>query len=130
MITRNYSRKAGRRRTCTVKKIRALCPDLVSDRRGDGGADLWISLTKQMQKLQQQQMQLVEAAVRHKRKAAEQEERATESGKSISQLRMRLPVGTNSSEVGHGNSHGGVHDNSCVMWNLVMKIAGEQSRRG
>ena len=33
---------------------------------GDGGVDLWISLTKQMQQLQQQQLQLVEAAVRHK----------------------------------------------------------------
>ena len=51
---------------------------------------MWISLTKEMQKLQQQQMQLVEAAVRHKRKAAEQEERAIEIGKSISQPRMRL----------------------------------------
>ena len=35
-------------------------------------------------------MQLVEAAVRHTRKAAEQEERAIEIRKSISQLRMRL----------------------------------------
>ena len=73
-----------------VKKIRALCPELASTDRGDRGVDLWISLTKQMQQLQQQQMQLVEAAVRHKRKVAEQEERATEIGKSISQLRMRL----------------------------------------
>ena len=73
-----------------AKKIRALCPELVSSDRGDGGVDLWISLTKQMQQLQQQQMQLVEAAVRQKRKAAEQEERAIEIEKSISQLRMRL----------------------------------------
>ena len=54
-----------------VKKIRALCPELVSKDRGDGGVDLWISLTKQMQQLQQQQLQLVEAAARHKHKAAE-----------------------------------------------------------
>ena len=40
-----------------VKKIRALCPELVSKDRGDGGVDLWISLTKQMQQLQQQQLQ-------------------------------------------------------------------------
>ena len=73
-----------------VKKIRALCPELVSKDRGDGGVDLWISLTKQMQQLQQQQLQLVEAAVRHKHKAAEQEERAIEIGKSISQIRRRL----------------------------------------
>ena len=73
-----------------VKKIRALCPELVSKDRGDGGVDLWISLTKQMQQLQQQQLQLVEAAVRHKHKAAEQEERAIEIGKSISQMRRRL----------------------------------------
>ena len=73
-----------------VKKIGALCPDLVSNSRGDGGVDLWISLAKQMQQLQQQQVQLVEAAVRHKHEAAEQEERAIEIGKSISQLRMRL----------------------------------------
>ena len=39
--------------------------------------------------LLQQQVERVEAAVRHKHKAAEQEERAIESGKSISQLRMR-----------------------------------------
>ena len=58
--------------------------------RGDGGVDLWISLTKQMQQLQQQQLQLVEAAVRHQHKVAEQEERAIESGKSISQIRRRL----------------------------------------
>ena len=64
-----------------VKKIRALCC---------GGVYLWISLTRQMQKLQQQQLQLVEAAVRHKHKAAEQEERAIGIGKSISQLCMRL----------------------------------------
>ena len=31
-----------------VKKIRALCPELVSTDRGDGGVDLWISLTRQM----------------------------------------------------------------------------------
>ena len=83
------------------KKIRALRPDLVSTSEGEGGVDLWISLTKEMQKLQQQQMQLVDAAVRHKRKA-EQEERAVEVGKSISQLQgsqyvllvftYRLPV--------------------------------------
>ena len=73
-----------------VKKIRALCPELASKDRGDGGVDLWISLTKQMQQLQQQQLQLVEAAVRHKHKAAEQEERAIEIGKSISQIRRRL----------------------------------------
>ena len=42
-----------------------------------------------MQRLQQQQVQPVEAAVRRKHKAAEQEERAIEIGKSISQLRMR-----------------------------------------
>ena len=36
-----------------VKKIRALCPDLVSHNGSDGGVDLWISLTKQMQQLQQ-----------------------------------------------------------------------------
>ena len=65
-----------------VKKIRGSCPELVSY--------LWISLTKQMQQLQQQKVQLVEAAVRHKHKAAEQEERAIEIGKFISQLRMRL----------------------------------------
>ena len=73
-----------------VKKNRALCPELVSKDRGDGGVDLWISLTKQMQQLQQQQLQLVEEAVRHKHKAAEQEERAIEIGKSISQIRRRL----------------------------------------
>ena len=73
-----------------VKKIRALCPELVSKDRGDGGVDLWISLTKQMQQLQQQQLQLVEAAVRHKHKADEQEEKAIEIGKSISQIRRRL----------------------------------------
>ena len=67
-----------------------ICPELVSKDRGDGGVDLWISLTKQMQQLQQQQVQLVEAAVRHKHKAAEQEERAIEIGKSISQIRRRL----------------------------------------
>ena len=71
-----------------VKKLRAFCPELLSTDRGDGGADLWISLTRHVQQLQQQQMQLVEAAVRHKRKAAEQEERAIEIGKSISQLRI------------------------------------------
>ena len=76
--------------TKAVKKIRALCPELVSKDRGDGGVDLWISLTKQMQQLQQQQLELVEAAVRHKHKAAEQEERAIEIGKSISQIRRRL----------------------------------------
>ena len=63
---------------------------IVSTDRGDGVVDLWISLTRQMQQLQQQQMQLVEAAVRHKRKAAEQEERAIEVGRFISQLRTRL----------------------------------------
>ena len=73
-----------------VKKIRALCPERVSKDRGDGGVDLWISLTKQMQQLQQQQLQLVEAAVRHKHKAAEQKERAIEIEKSISQIRRRL----------------------------------------
>ena len=52
----------------------------------NGGVDLWISLSKRMHQLQQQQVQLVEAAVRHKRK----EERAIEIGKSISQLPMRL----------------------------------------
>ena len=31
-----------------VKKIRAFCPELASKDRGDGGVDLWISLTKQM----------------------------------------------------------------------------------
>ena len=67
-----------------------ICPELVSKDRGDGGVDLWISLTKQMQQLQQQQLQLVEAAVRHKLKAAEQEKRAIEIGKSISQIRRRL----------------------------------------
>ena len=81
-----------------VKKIRALCPELVSKDIGDGGVDLWISLTKQMQQLQQQQLmqqlqqqqlQLVEAAVRHKHKAAEQEERAIEIGKYISPIRRR-----------------------------------------
>ena len=34
-----------------VKNIRASCPDHVSNKRGDGGVDLWISLTKQMQQL-------------------------------------------------------------------------------
>ena len=43
-----------------------------------------------MQQLQQQQLQLVEAAVRHKHKADEQEERAIDIGKSISQIRRRL----------------------------------------
>ena len=43
-----------------------------------------------VQQLQQQQVQLVEAAVRHKHKAAEQEEKAIEIGRSISQLGMRL----------------------------------------
>ena len=38
------------------KKIRALCPDLVSTSQAEGGVDLWISLTREMQKLQQQQM--------------------------------------------------------------------------
>ena len=65
------------------KNIRAICPDLVSTSQGEGGVDLWISLRKQMQELQQLPMQLVGAAVRHKRKAAEQEERAVEVGKSI-----------------------------------------------
>ena len=51
-----------------------------------------------MPKLQQQQMQLVEAAVRHKRKAAVQEERAIEIGKSISQLRMPLTSTAKESE--------------------------------
>ena len=37
-----------------IKKIRASCPELVSKDRGDGGVDLWISLTKQVQQLQQQ----------------------------------------------------------------------------
>ena len=77
------------------KKIRAFCPDLVSTSQGEGGVDLWISLTKQMQELQEQQMQLVEAAVRHKRKAAEQEEGAADFGKSISQLRMRFALRCN-----------------------------------
>ena len=77
------------------KKIRALCPDLASTSQSEGGVDLWISLTKQMQELQPQLMQLVEAAVRHKRKAAQQEERAVEVGESISQLRMRLALREN-----------------------------------
>ena len=47
----------------TAVDARALCPDLVSDTGGDGGVDLWISLTKQMQQLQHQQMQLIEEAV-------------------------------------------------------------------
>ena len=51
-----------------------------------------------MQKLQQNQMQLVEAAARHKRKTAEQEKRAIEIGKSISQLRMRFTNTTQESE--------------------------------
>ena len=51
-----------------------------------------------MQQLQQQQVQLVEVAVRHKHKAAEQEERAIETGKSISQLRMRLTSTAKGSE--------------------------------
>ena len=34
-----------------VNNIRALCPDHVSNKRGDGGVDSWISLTKQMQQL-------------------------------------------------------------------------------
>ena len=68
------------------QKDQSFMPDLVSESRADGGVDLWILLKKQTQKLQQQQMQRVEA----KRKAAEQEERAIEIGKSVSQLRMRL----------------------------------------
>ena len=51
-----------------------------------------------MQKLQQQQMQLVEAAGRHKRKAAEQEERTIEIGKCISQMRMRFTEAPRESE--------------------------------
>ena len=43
-----------------------------------------------MQHLQQQQVHLVEAVVRHKHKAAEQEERAIATGKSRTQLRMCL----------------------------------------
>ena len=65
------------------KRSEPYAPNLLASKdRGDGSVDLWISLTKQMQQLQQQ---LVEAAVRHKHKAAEQEERAIEIGKSISQ---------------------------------------------
>ena len=44
--------------------------EILQEKLDAAGVDLWISLTKQMQQLQQQQMQLVEAAVRHKSKAA------------------------------------------------------------
>ena len=103
MVTRNSSRKTGRSRTCRRRRRRQKDQSLVPQTRlhkvrGDGGVDLWISLTKQMQQLQQQQVQLVEAAVRHKHKAAEQEERAIEIGKSISQLRMRLTSTAKASE--------------------------------
>ena len=94
MVTRNSSRKTGRSRTCRRRRRRqkdqSLMHPISSLTVEVMDVDLWISLTKQMQKLQQQQMQLVEAAVRHKGKAAEQEERAIEIGKSISQLRMRF----------------------------------------
>ena len=43
-----------------------------------------------MQQLQQQHLQLVQAALRHKRKVAEQVERAVEMEMSMSHLRKRL----------------------------------------
>ena len=120
-----------------VNNIRALCPDHVCNRRGDGGVDSWISLTKQMQQLWQQQMQLVEAAVRHKRKAAEQEERAIEIRKSISQLRMRLTNTEKESEAklldekfvglcGRGDQEGVPRPSN---WNVPQPSEWQKSRR-
>ena len=54
-----------------------------------GGNDLWMALTKQMQ----QQVQLVQGAVRHMKKATEQEERSSEVEMSITRLCKRLSQG-------------------------------------
>ena len=91
MVTKSSSRKTGRSRACRPRRRRQKDQSLMPrSRLQQKRRWRWVSLTKQMQQLQQHQMQLVEAVVRHKRKAAEQEERAIEIGKSISQLRMRL----------------------------------------
>ena len=82
-----------------------------------------------MQQLQQQQLQLVEAAVRHKHKAAEQEERAIEIGKSISQTRRRLTAKESEAKVLDEESLDFADDESKKSYQDALKLERAAAKR-
>ena len=57
--------------------------------QGSGGVDMWVTFTKQMQRLRKPQAQRVLAPVRHRNKAIEQE-KGVEVRRSIEQLHQRF----------------------------------------